>query len=461
MATTVYTSELGNNFKVFAVDAANNLYFADAGDFEPVTVLSKRDTSGTITTFNLDVSQEIVGLLLDRNVNNLWVFGYMLDNNVKTLRVTRIPLSTGSVIPEIDITIPSKPTHGSFAASTSAFYFLDNDGNCQQVTKGSYNLAEVFTTIDFQIGSSGIAIDNNNNFYLFSGNNTSIAYYDANKNIQNSGFINLGSANSYLGSFFVNNNDLYVSYGFTSIQVDIYNITTGAKIAENVFSNDPNPITCMGFGTTQIYGLTNMSSGIPNDPNALSKIYTAPTPSPPTPSPTPYRPYPCFKEDSKILTDKGYIMIQDLKKGDLVKTLKDGYKPIVLLGKRDIEHKCIQERIKDQLYKCDQSEYPEIIEPLILTGCHSILVDEFASQEQREHTIKINGDTYVTDNKYRLPAAADERAKVYKVPGTYTIYHVALEHENYYANYGIYANGLLVETCSKRYLTELSNMELL
>ena len=25
-------------------------------------------------------------------------------------------------------------------------------------------------------------------------------------------------------------------------------------------------------------------------------------------------------------------------------------------------------------------------------------------------------------------------------------------------NYGIYANGLLVETCSKRYLKELSNM---
>jgi hypothetical protein len=27
-------------------------------------------------------------------------------------------------------------------------------------------------------------------------------------------------------------------------------------------------------------------------------------------------------------------------------------------------------------------------------------------------------------------------------------------------NYGVYANGLLVETCSKRYLKELSHMEL-
>jgi hypothetical protein len=28
-------------------------------------------------------------------------------------------------------------------------------------------------------------------------------------------------------------------------------------------------------------------------------------------------------------------------------------------------------------------------------------------------------------------------------------------------NYGVYANGLLVESCSKRYLTELSNMRIL
>jgi len=41
------------------------------------------------------------------------------------------------------------------------------------------------------------------------------------------------------------------------------------------------------------------------------------------------------------------------------------------------------------------------------------------------------------------------------------IYHFALENENVYANYGVLANGLLVETCSIRYLKELSNMDLL
>jgi hypothetical protein len=75
--------------------------------------------------------------------------------------------------------------------------------------------------------------------------------------------------------------------------------------------------------------------------------------------------------------------------------------------------------------------------------------------------IVVNGLIYVTDGKYRLPACADPRASVYEIQGTYTIYHLALENDNYYMNYGIYANGLLVETCSKRYLKELANMTLI
>ena len=166
----------------------------------------------------------------------------------------------------------------------------------------------------------------------------------------------------------------------------------------------------------------------------------------------------CFKEDTKILTNNGYIPIQDLRKGDLIKTLRDDYKPIVMIGKIEIYHSASQERIKNQLYKCSQSEYHEIFEPLIITGCHSILVDNFINEEEREKTIEVNGEIYVTNKKYRLPACVDHRFSIYELPGIYTIYHFALENDNYYNNYGIYANGLLVETCSKRYLKELSNM---
>lgn len=169
----------------------------------------------------------------------------------------------------------------------------------------------------------------------------------------------------------------------------------------------------------------------------------------------------CFKEDTKILTNKGYILIQDLRKGNLVKTLEDGYKPIDMIGYRTFEHNPTNERIKDQLYKCTSDKFPEIFADLVMTGCHSILVDEFENENQKENTIKINGDIYITDNYYRLPACVDERTSVYEIPGTYTIYHLALENDDYYMNYGIYANGLMVETCSKRFMKEYSNMSLI
>jgi len=169
----------------------------------------------------------------------------------------------------------------------------------------------------------------------------------------------------------------------------------------------------------------------------------------------------CFLEGSKILTEKGYVKIEELKNGDLVKTALDGYKKIDMIGWREIHHVGIERRIKDQLYKCTKENYPEILEDLIITGCHSILVDDFKNEKEKKRTIEINGDTYVTGNKYRLPACADERTVVYEKKGYYKVYHVALENDDYYKNYGIYANGLLVESCSIGYLKELSGMVLL
>jgi len=178
---------------------------------------------------------------------------------------------------------------------------------------------------------------------------------------------------------------------------------------------------------------------------------------------TPFTPTPiiCFKEDTKILTNKGYLPIQGLRKGDLVKTLKNDYVPIDMIGKKDIYHPASEERIKDQLYKCSKEQFPEVFEDLVLTGCHCILVDDFKSEEEREKTKKVNGRIFITDNKYRLPACVDEKTKVYENKGNHTIYHFALENEDYYMNYGVFANGLLVESTSKRFMKELSGMDLI
>jgi hypothetical protein len=169
----------------------------------------------------------------------------------------------------------------------------------------------------------------------------------------------------------------------------------------------------------------------------------------------------CFKEGTKILTNQGYISIETLRKGDLVKTLNNSFVPIEMVGKKTMYNPAINDRIKDQLYILENHEYSELFEPLVITGCHSVLVDGFESEKQKEQVKEVLGKIYITDGKYRLPACVDTRSNVFLQKGDFTIYHIALENENYYGNYGVFANGLLVETCSRRYLKEYANMDLL
>jgi hypothetical protein len=168
----------------------------------------------------------------------------------------------------------------------------------------------------------------------------------------------------------------------------------------------------------------------------------------------------CFKEGSKILTEKGYIAVQDLRNGDLVKTVSSGFKKIEHIGYSKMYNNVNEIRSNDKLYRCSTSEYPELSEDLIITGCHAILIKNFKDQEQIEKTQEVLGKIYITDKHYRLPACVDERTKIFEEEGVHTIWHFSLEHSDYYMNYGVYANGLLVETTSNRMMVELSGMTL-
>jgi len=172
----------------------------------------------------------------------------------------------------------------------------------------------------------------------------------------------------------------------------------------------------------------------------------------------------CFKEDTNILclidSEEVYIPIQDLRKGTFVKTLASGYLPLEIIGYSNIYNSSNKERGIDRLYRCSQEKYPELLEDLIITGCHSILEKDI-SEEQRDKLITSTGKIYITENRYRLLACLDDRTDTYEVEGIHKIWHFALENENNYSNYGVYANGLLVESCSKRMMKEYADMTLI
>ena len=176
--------------------------------------------------------------------------------------------------------------------------------------------------------------------------------------------------------------------------------------------------------------------------------------------------YPCFKEGSKILTldpdtdIESYVPVESLRPGDLIRTSQNGHKAIFHIGKKILPNPSDDPDERNRLYRFSKSKIPGMREDLCITGEHCTLHDNLSTSLE-EKVRKHMGDIYITEYQYRVPACIDERAEPYTDKDAVTIWHFALENNNVYYNYGVYANGLLVESCSIQYLTELSNMELI
>ena len=172
----------------------------------------------------------------------------------------------------------------------------------------------------------------------------------------------------------------------------------------------------------------------------------------------------CFLKGTKILSltndfKEQYIEIEKIRPGMIVKTLNNCYVKVKLIGKMMFENPHHNKRCLKRLYRLPKRNYPELKEDLIITGNHSILVDNL-SKEEEKMTLDICKRIYVTTDKYRLMAHVDQRAEPYVNPGLHEVWHLALENNSYICNYGVYANGLPAETCSLRMILEYSGMEL-
>ena len=121
-----------------------------------------------------------------------------------------------------------------------------------------------------------------------------------------------------------------------------------------------------------------------------------------------------------------------------VKTLKHGYRAITLMGTSVIRNPAGSERVRDRLYI-----YPK--ENLVLTGGHSVLLDE-VSGTQLARIKDSFGKIHFTEGKIRLLAKDDDEAEPYLKKGPFPIYNFVLEAPNEHTNYGVFANGKLVES---------------
>ena len=297
-------------------------------------------------------------------------------------------------------------------------------------------------------------------------NNTLAVFIDGVKDGQNT--------NTYTWNFGTYGISLGYNPGYSSTWIGYLSnvrILNGTALYSSNYSVPTTTYTAIP-NTVFLFNASSPNNFVDSSPNNLtlslsgSPIPIASTNAPNiTQSATPNPNFvPCFKEGSKLLCliddMEVYVPIQNIRKGFLLKTYKSGYKQVCMIGHRKIYNPDNDLRFKNRLYRCTKDKYPSLFEDLILTGCHSLLVDRL-TDEQEEQTREDVGKLYMTETKYRLFTYLDPRAKTYEIDGLHEIWHLALENDDYYMNYGIWANGLLVETTSKSFMERYSGMELL
>ena len=169
----------------------------------------------------------------------------------------------------------------------------------------------------------------------------------------------------------------------------------------------------------------------------------------------------CFKKGTKILCENDiYIPIEELKIGTLVKTYKHGYKKVTTilydklfnkLSNDTTSNNSIQ-NIRSQMYTYSRESNPKLIEDLHLTGGHSLLLDTLTDDET-DNMKQIRWPTkeeYFVEDKYKLLACFNRNLRI-ATEQDVDVYHFTLdppERANSSHVYGIYANGILAESCS-------------
>ena len=163
----------------------------------------------------------------------------------------------------------------------------------------------------------------------------------------------------------------------------------------------------------------------------------------------------CFNKGTKILCLKDgkeqYVCVENLSKGVMVKTYKHGFQPINDMRKGTYK---LNQQVDMGMYRMKKQDH--MIADLEMTGLHCLLIDTKDAKYKQD--IKNQGGLknpkFFVDDKFRLRAKECIDFKQMECT-SYSIYTFSLEGKE---QYGIWANGALVETTSNRIL-KLSKME--
>lgn len=157
----------------------------------------------------------------------------------------------------------------------------------------------------------------------------------------------------------------------------------------------------------------------------------------------------CYIEDCEILcyrpktNQEYYKKIQDIKKGDFVKTKYHGYKPVLLKVCQTIS--VYKSTFCANIFCLRKEKNKDLTKDLYLTGGHAIAVDEMTPEDQ-ESVLKIWGVNQTIDDKLLLLAGCGADFEKIKKTKKYKSFHILLEPNETNIRYLIWANGILSES---------------
>jgi hypothetical protein len=172
--------------------------------------------------------------------------------------------------------------------------------------------------------------------------------------------------------------------------------------------------------------------------------------------PPPVKLSPFHKPQTQIVPRKKdeYIPIEKLKKGDFVKTYKHGYRKISKIITGSFRNN--PKKWNMCMYKMTKTDTNGLLEDLIVTGGHSILVDSISETEQAKYDAmdltEFSKETI--DNKRLVLSSVSDQFTAMQDNDMYTYYHLLLENnDDDEERFGIWANGILTETPNVKYTT--------
>jgi alpha-tubulin suppressor-like RCC1 family protein len=216
--------------------------------------------------------------------------------------------------------------------------------------------------------------------------------------------------------------------------------------ARAVFAGGFGPTTCFSEGTKILClnnsscELSEQSTGCLNNSSCeLSEQSTG-----------------CLNNSKKGLAEE-YRLVQDLKVGDFVKSYLHGYRRISKMLSGTFINNPTDDAAGNCMYKMVKTDDNELIDDVIITRNHGVLVSKLSEKEAEK--VDVN-NLEIIDGLISIIAGKCDNFEKVNDTKRYNYCHFSLETDgDNDRRFGVWANGLLVETPSNNMMDNAKNVK--